>query len=140
MDPSLLLTPCLPGGLFIRSANPDLYSGTKNSRAVMGRDDSFGSFARMQATFCAQTLAFEGRGMFYDICHGTTVKSFYLNKPELDLRYKDYLPTQDYSSKVSASSKLTGKGICAMTDFSTRNIVQWLKDQDQELYSDDSLE
>jgi len=140
MDPSIVLTNWIFGGLIIKHSNPDLYSGTKNSRVVMGRDDSFGSFARMQATFCAQTLAFERRGMFYDICAGTKVKSFYPNKPELDLGYKDYLPSQDFAAKVRASSNLTGKGICAMTDFNTRNIVQWLKDQDAELYNDDSME
>jgi hypothetical protein len=140
MDPSLAITTWLFGGMIIKHQNPDLYQSTKNSRVIMGTDDKFGSFARMQATFCAQTLSFERRGMFYDICNGTTVKSFYPDKKELDLSYNSYLPSQDAAFRVKKSGDLTGKSICAMNDFNTRNIVQWLKDQDAEIYGDETIE
>lgn len=42
--------------------------------------------------------------------------------------------------KIRQSPELTGKNICAMNEFSIRNIVQWLKDQDQEMYGDNMIE
>ncbi len=142
VDPSYALGHWLFGGLIIKWQNPDLYSGPKNHRRIMGRDDKFGSFRRMQSVFCAQTLSFENRAMFQDICNKTKVRSFYQGKQELDLRYNDYLPSGKYEDvvKVRKSADLTGKSICAMNDFNIRNIVHWLKDQDQQLYSDEFIE
>ena len=140
-DPAVAITNWLFGGFLIKQSNPDLYQGSTTHRRIMGRDDKFGSFRRMQSTFCAQTLSFENRAMFQDICKNTTVKSFYPDKTELDLKYNNYHDNDtDAAWKVRKSSELTGKAICAMTDFNLKNIVQWLKDQDTELYSDDSLE
>jgi hypothetical protein len=141
LSPSYAISNWLFSGWIVKSSKPDLYQAPKNGNHIMGRDDKYGSFARMQAMFCAQTLSFERRSMFYDLCKGTSLKSFYLNKPELNLDYKTYLPNNSTApTKIRASADLTGKNICAMNDFSIRNIVQWLKDQDQEVYSDDAIE
>jgi len=140
ISPGAVLTNWLFSGWFVRQGSPDLYQAPKNNNHIMGRDDKFGSFSRMQGMFCSQTLAFERRGQFYDLCHGTSVKSFYQNKPELDLNYDSFLPSASAASRVRASSDLTGKSICAVNDFSIKNIVQWLRDQDKEVYADDSLE
>jgi len=141
LQPSMAITTWLFGGMILRSSDPDLYQAPKNNNHIMGRDDSHGSFARMQAMFCAQTLSFERRSMFYDLCKGTTLLSYYKNKPELNLNYHDYLPNNFNAPKqVSGSSELTEKNICAMNDFSIRNIVQWLKDQDQEVYGDNTIQ
>ena len=141
LSPGFAITNWLFSGWIVKSSKPDLYQSPKNGNHIMGRDDKYGSFARMQAMFCAQTLSFERRSMFYDLCKGTSLKSFYLNKPELNLDYKTYMPNNlTAPAIIRASADLTGKNICAMNDFSIRNIVQWLKDQDQEVYNDDAIE
>jgi hypothetical protein len=137
----MFLSSWLFGKTIIKNANPDLYQAPKNAKHIMGIDDKFGSFARMQAMFCAQTLSFERRSVFYDICKNTSLKSFYVDKPELNLDYNKYLPDNMFTPiKIRQSPELTGKNICAMNEFSIRNIVQWLKDQDQEMYGDNMIE
>jgi hypothetical protein len=141
MSPGQVLTNWLFAGWMAKTSKPDLYQAPTNANHIIGRDDKFGSFARMQGMFCAQTLSFERRSQYFDLCQGTSVKSFYSNKPELDLQYNNYLPDNSYSaSKIKASPDLTGKNICAMNDFSIRNIVQWLKDQDEQVYGDDTIQ
>lgn len=137
----LIIGAWLFSGTIMKSVKPDLYQSPKNVNHITGGDDSFGSFARMQAMFCAQTLSFERRADYYDLCHDTSLKSFYTNKPELDLNYEEYLPNKIIAPiKIRNSPEQTGKNICALNDFSIRNIVQWLKDQDQMVYGDNTIE
>ena len=141
IDPGAIISSWLYSGIVLRIKKPDLYQSPKNHNHIMGRDDKFGSFARMQAMFCAQTLSFERRSQYYDLCKNTSVKSFYTNKPELNLNYNSYMPNDTTApARIRGSANLTGKNVCAMNDFSIRNIVQWLKDQDQEVYGDNSIE
>ncbi len=141
MNPGTVIVNWLFSGFILKNAKPDLYQAPKNGNHIMGRDDKYGSFARMQAMFCAQTLSFERRSQFYELCKNTSLKSFYLDKPELNLNYNSYLPNNTVAAnKIRASSDLTGKNICAMNNYSIKNIVQWLKDQDQEVYGDDTIE
>ena len=156
---AFMLPGYMGGGMFawlfagsaVRSAHPDLYT-TENARNITGKDDKFGSVGQMQAMFCAQTLAFEGRERFADVCQGTVLKSYYsgldvkaLNGSSLDLRYDDYVAPGAASSYVKGklvpgakgrSRFDAGKNICAYNDFTIHNLVQWLKDQDKEMYSE----
>jgi hypothetical protein len=115
----------------VRSANPDLYGQTYNT--IKGHDDKFKEYGRVQAVFCAQTLAFENKSVFNNLCAGTVVKSFYGNKSStLDLRYNDFVAKRGQSPYKS-------RDICAYNNFTIHNYVQWLKDQDQALYDDGGL-
>ena len=104
---------------------------------------------------CAQTLAFENRGAFADVCKGTVLRSYYSgmdnkdgNNSNLDLRYDDYVTPASITPyargknpvKAKGTSHFdTGQNICAYNDFSLRNLVQWLKDQDKEMYQDSGI-
>jgi hypothetical protein len=130
-------------GQTVRSRHPDLYKGVNNNRnKIMGGDDKFGSYRQVQAKFCAQTLAFENRAYFKDICQGVVMKSYYSapGKTSLDLRYNDFLPPNANPTKIRQSAVQTSKSICAINTFNTRNLVQWMKDQDQELLDDGSVQ
>jgi hypothetical protein len=129
-------------GPTVRTRHRDLFATNNNPRKVWGGDDKFGSFAQVQAKFCAQSLAFENRSFYRDICQNTVVKSFYSTGPgsSLDLRYNDHLSDKIPSSKIRQSAALTSKNICAINTFNTRNLVQWMKDQDSEMLQDDAIQ
>ena len=145
-SPTMPLGSNLIGWLFagtaVRNAHPDLYKNHTNTRAIKGVDDKFGSFSQVQAKFCAQTLAFENRGFFRDICQGTSIKSYYSTnetKTQLDLRYDDYLPPGSNNNVIRKNGVQTSNNICAYNNFQMKNLVQWLKDQDAEIYDDQAL-
>jgi hypothetical protein len=127
----------LTNGTSIRAAHPDLYQEPANSRKVTGIDDKFGSFAQFHAQLCAQTLSFENREFFFDICNQSVVKSFYSPKKgagDLDLRYNDYMKTAAWGQAIRKSAFHSSNNICAYNKFIIRNMVKWMKDQDAELY------
>ena len=128
-------------GPMIRNAHPDLYGSNTGSR-ITGRDDQFKSFSQMQALFCSQTLAFEDRGAYQEICKGSVLKSYYPKAigKGLDLEYNDYLATAADAGKVRRNPELAGKNVCAYQNFMMRNLVQWLRDQDAEMYDDNSIQ
>jgi hypothetical protein len=127
-------------GMHTKSEHPDLFDEPNNPRKVTGIDDKFGSFAQFQAQLCAQTLAFEDRGYFFELCNGSVMKSYYSGKTEkskLDLRYNDYMKSAAAGSTIRKSPTLISNNICALHHFSTRNMVKWMKDQDAEVYQED---
>jgi hypothetical protein len=134
----------LMAGSKVKSEHPDLYDGRKIGSGITSmKDDKFGSFGQLQAMFCAQTLAFENRGAYADICAGSQLKSYYSGKntaSKLDLRYNDYINKALTPTKIRGNSDLTGKNICAYNNFMIKNLVQWLKDQDAELYEDMTIQ
>jgi len=143
------MPPPLGGGLFqwlfagkmARDSHPDLYDGrTIGSGINSTMDDKFGSFAQLQAMFCAQTLAFESRGEYADICRGTVLKSYYSAKDShsspLDLRYDNFINSATTPTKIRNNAVLTSKNICAVNTFTIKNLVQWLTDQDAEMYGE----
>ena len=125
------LTSWLFGGMMIKNNNSDFYRVNNDPNAVHGRDDRHGSWAQVQAKFCAQTLSFEDIGFYREICQGTKLNGRG-NSPALDLRYDDYLP-KGISARAIQNDKIKkGKNVCAFNDYQMRNLVQWLKDKDDE--------
>jgi hypothetical protein len=132
----------LTSGFQVRSDHPDLYDGRDPNKGVTSKiDDTGKSFGQMQAMFCAQTLAFENRGIYADLCAGTKMNTFYQNAGDkLDFRYDDFINKATPSSKINKSAVLTGKNICAFNNFAIKNLVQWLRDQDSEMYEDMNMQ
>lgn len=141
LSPGVGIYGWLTAGIRVKQQYPDLYKEPSNPNKVTGTDDKFGSFAQFQAMLCAQTLAFEDRAFFFDVCNKTVVKSFYSGKTTgpLDLAYNKYMPSKEYSSKIKASPTLGSNAVCALQKYQTRNLVKWLKDQDAEMYQDAEL-
>lgn len=131
----------LTAGFAVRERHRDLWYQSGNLNKVSGNDTRFGSFAAVQAKFCAQSLAFQNRDFYRDICKGTTMKSYYsdIAKTSLDLVYDQYLPA-GMSLKIRNDPEKTSEAICAVSRYNTRNLVQWMKEQDRELIEDDSIQ
>ncbi|MBS1959789.1 MAG: hypothetical protein JST80_09980 [Bdellovibrionales bacterium] len=128
----------------VHKRHPGLFeSRHTNVNKVTGIDDVYGSTAQVMAKFCAQTLAFENRAFFRDVCRNTRLKSYYsdgTSKNTLDLTYNDFVPAKGNTDFIRKNAKLTSKAICAINTFNTRNLVQWMKDQDEELLDDGSVQ
>lgn len=128
-------------GSAIKNQHPDLYKEPNNSNRVSGVDDKFGSFKQFQAMLCAQTLAFEDRAFFFDVCDKTILKSYYSgNKATpLDLAYNAYMPNANQGAKIKINPNLSSNAICALQKYQTKNLVKWLEDQDADLYQENDL-
>ncbi len=138
----------LNSGRTVKKKDPDLYHRTTNPNKVWGTDDQHGTAAQVRARVCIQTLAFQNRGKFYDLCKDAVLKSYFavdeLN-PQLNARYADYWPTswQKSTGAVNAEAwnksnvilhkdkKRTANRVCALNNRNLRNFVHHLQDRDR---------
>jgi hypothetical protein len=123
-------------GRRLKAEHPDLYVRADNAnRVTSGRDDEFGSFSQLWSRLCAQTLSFEKRAKYVDVCQGAVVKSYYAGKNEhspLDLTYNDYL-NKKAAAAIAADPVKVARRTCAVNDFNIRNLVRYLEDRDNRL-------
>jgi hypothetical protein len=121
-------------GRRLKQDHPDLYVRAENgNRVSSGKDDEFGSFTQLWSRLCGQTLAFENRAKFIELCKGSVVKSYYSGKKEhspLDLTYDDYL-NSSAAKAIAADPVKVARRTCAVNDFNIRNLVRYLEDRDQ---------
>ena len=99
---TLFTTPAAwnPISLFMPSSHPDLDPSGAAKSFIAGGDDVSNSFEQVQAVYCIQTLAFENREYYRDICHGAILRSAYKG---LDIKYDDYLNMfQDTVARIDA--------------------------------------
>lgn len=122
----------------VTAAHPDLFSASTSTN-INARDSKFGDMAVNLAKACIQTLAFENRSFFIELCYGTVLPSYYaqdtIDKKSLDVAYNDYL-SRISAPLVKRSAELTSKNICAFNNFKINNLVQYLRDQDKQMYQD----
>lgn len=96
--------------------------------AIRGADDEFGSFDQFRARLCIQTLAFNDRRFFQDVCQGAVLKSAFTKTDAsqaaktipLDAIYDSYM------SGAKSRQPVTGESICAFQTYARRNLVFWL--------------
>ena len=114
--------------------NPDLYGSMGVTASRVKHDDKHQSYHRIVGKICAQSLAFESRAKFADICHDTKMNSWYGEK-QLDFNYEDYVPHNPRELlKLAGDSDFYGKYVCAYNRFQIRNIVNYLNAQSQETF------
>ncbi len=97
---------------------------------IRGADDEFQSFEQFKSRLCVQTLSFNDRKFYQDVCQGSLVKSAFSkeNNPKgsplrgipLDIDYNEFM-TGD-----KATAPVTSDSICAFQNFSRRNLVYWM--------------
>jgi hypothetical protein len=139
-NPGQYASAYLMAGFAVKQAHPDLYSDPAPNR-IIGQDTRFGAYQTMLAKICTQSLAFEHRATFIDLCKGSVLKSYYSKAgvKGLDVKYDEHV-TSSNAWAVKRNKTLTSKNICAFNQFSINNLVQMLKDQDKELYEDITAE
>jgi hypothetical protein len=100
--------------------------GVSQHKPFASSDDEFGSFDQFRAKLCTQTLAFEDRKYFAQVCKGAVLKSAFQVEQakaagfELDVRYDRFLNDNTRFSPVKSDS------VCAFHNYSRRNLVYWL--------------
>jgi hypothetical protein len=109
---------------------------------VFGADDIEGSIAKFRSRLCIQTLSFQDKARYRDICRGAEIKSVF---DELDSEHKlsanyDALYEKFTKDDRPLLSRLLGWGgsnnntatnkvganVCAWRDYNRRNLVFWL--------------
>lgn len=124
----------LRAGYEVKKAHPDLYTVPSDSASISGLDTPRKDFAGFRALLCAQTLAFEGRARFMELCDGAVLKGFYSPKDkttELDLAYHSYLPSAAAAWAIKVSPLKAAAAKCALNNYNIRNWVQFLEDRDR---------
>jgi hypothetical protein len=112
---------------FLWSAYFPMFSVHTQKKAFARSDDEFGSFDQFRAKLCTQTLAFEDRKYFAQVCKGAVLRSAFdlagqsrATGFELDVAYDRYLNENTRFAPVKSDS------ICAFQNYSRRNLVYWL--------------
>lgn len=135
-DPGKYASAWLLAGWGIKEAHPDLYSDPVSNK-IMGGDTKFGSYQTVLAKICTQTLAFEHRADFVDLCQGTVLKSYYSKAgvKGLEVIYDHHI-NKSAANAIRKNKAFTSKNICAFNNFNIRNLVHMLKDQDKSMYNE----
>ncbi len=112
---------------FLFSAYFPMWNFSGHTKAFARADDEFGSYDQFRAKLCTQTLAFEDRKYFAQVCKGSTLKSAFdiagtpkAAKFELDVPYDRYLNDNTRFNPVKSDS------ICAFQNYARRNLVYWM--------------
>lgn len=114
-----------------RFMHPDLYPFRMSLNPVTrGADDEFGSFEQFKSRLCIQTLSFNDRKFYQDICRGSILKSAFTKDSAppsspardipLDASYDHYM------EGGKATAPVTSESICSFQTFSRRNLVYWM--------------
>lgn len=107
----------------VTNARPDLFSAPVSVN-INARDSVHGDSAIVLAQACADTLAFENRGFFIELCKGAVIPSFYTpvagpTKVNFDFKYDEFLNFKK-APEVKKSAVLTSQNICAYNNFRIR--------------------
>lgn len=93
----------------------------------LAADDKYGSFEQLKAKLCIQTLAFENRAKFIDLCRGTVLRSVFDDPRDPDTSSQRLSSSYDsYLRHYPPDRPTTGENICAFRDFERRNQVYWM--------------
>lgn len=102
----------------------------KNEAAFESGDDEFGSFQQLKAKYCVQTLAFEDRKYFYDLCRGTILRAAFDKDETEEAAPRDEIPLDlaysSYANPKTMGKPVNGDSICAFQSYGRRNLVYWL--------------
>ncbi len=99
---------------------------------VLLSEDSYGSIEQFKSRLCIQTLAFNDKEKFYDLCQGSVLRSYGdqidFNGSPLSSSYDRLLYT--YLKENKSKNNLT----CAFRNFRRRNQAYWILNNINERY------
>ncbi len=90
-------------------------------------DDEFGSFDQFRAKLCTQTLGFEDRKYFAQVCRGSELKSaFDLGEHPMAARFELSVKYDKFLNDDTRFAPVKSDSICAFHNYARRNLVYWL--------------
>lgn len=93
-----------------------------------GGDDEFQSFNEFRARLCVQTLSFNDRNFFKDVCKGTVLKSAFTKGDATETTRAIPLDASwdSYMAGRKGTDPVAGDSICAFQTYARRNLVYWM--------------